>query len=369
MATTLATSHKSVLPPAAPPATKRYLALDAFRGFIMLTLATEGFGFSALRGDSTWGRVALWFHHVPWEGGVFWDMIQPSFMFMVGVAMPFALARRMELGATPMESLRRVLIRFFRLIILSQILIWVSAGQIKPQLINVLSQIAFTYLLTYLIMQLPWRYQALSAVVLLAGWTALLFAFPGPDGPFSHRYHIGLRVDRAIFHYDYDPAYSTLNFLTSTVWTLSGAWVGRMLMANKTHRDNLIKLAVGMVISFVLAFALQPWIPFIKQVSTASFVLYSLGWVLFILIGFYWLIEIQSYRKWTFPLVVVGMNSIFIYSLSVVLVEWLDHAVGVFTFHYKFIGKLAPVAQSCTVLIIMWYICYWLYKRDIFFKL
>ena len=94
MATTLAASEKGVLPPATTleprPATKRYLALDAFRGFIMLILAAEGFGLSALKGDPTWGRVARWFNHVPWEGGVFWDMIQPSFMFMVGVAMPLA---------------------------------------------------------------------------------------------------------------------------------------------------------------------------------------------------------------------------------------------------------------------------------------
>jgi predicted acyltransferase len=148
MATTLATSEKGVLssstPPAARPATKRYLALDAFRGFIMLTLTAEGFGFSALREDPTWGRVASWFNHVPWEGGVFWDMIQPSFMFMVGVAMPFAFARRTELGATPRENFLHVLKRCLYLIILSQILIWVSENQIKPQLINVLSQIAFT---------------------------------------------------------------------------------------------------------------------------------------------------------------------------------------------------------------------------------
>ena len=74
MATTLTPSEKSVLPPRTSPepspATKRYLALDAFRGFIMLILAAEGFGFSALKGDPTWGRVARWFNHVPWEGGV-----------------------------------------------------------------------------------------------------------------------------------------------------------------------------------------------------------------------------------------------------------------------------------------------------------
>jgi len=348
---------------------KRYTSLDAYRGFIMVILASEGFGFSALRADSTWGSVARWFHHVPWEGGVFWDMIQPAFMFMVGLSMPFALARRKELGTTGRDNFRHVLMRSLNLIILSQIIIWVGAGRIKPQLINVLSQIAFTYIITYLLLKLPWRYQAVAAMVILAGWTALFFAFPGPDGPLSHRNHIGLVVDRAIFHYDYDPAYSTLNFLPSTIWTLGGAWVGRLLMQSRAHAENLKKLAGGMVLSFVVAFALRPWIPFIKQLCTASFILYSLGWVLFMLIGFYVVIEVLGYRKWTFPLLVVGMNSIFIYFVSEVLHGWLDHAVGVFTFHYSFIGKLAPVVQATTVLLVMWYLCYWLYRRRIFLKL
>jgi heparan-alpha-glucosaminide N-acetyltransferase len=349
--------------------TKRYLALDAYRGFIMLILASEGFGFSALQDDPTWGRLAHWFHHVPWEGGVFWDMIQPAFMFMVGVAMPFALARRTELGATKRDNFRHVLGRSIRLIVLSQVIIWIGAGSIRPQLINVLSQIAFTYFLSYLIMQWRWPWQAVAALALLAGWTALLFAFPGPDGPFSKRNHIGLVVDRAIFHYDYDPAYSTLNFIASTVWTLSGVWVGRMLMQSKSHKSNLMKMAGGMVMCFALAFALRPWIPFIKQLCTPSFILYSLGWVLFMLMGYYSIIEVMGYRKWTFPLVVVGMNSIFIYFVAEVLFGWLDRSVGVFTFHYNFIGKLAPVAQASTVLLVMWSMCYWLYKRGIFFKL
>jgi predicted acyltransferase len=356
-------------PPEVPPRTKRCLALDAYRGFIMLILASEGFGFSELQGDPKWGRIAHWFQHVPWEGGVFWDMIQPAFMFMVGVAMPFALARRRELGATERDNFRHVLVRSLHLVILSQIIIWVGAGRIQPQLINVLSQIAFTYLLSYLIMQWRWRYQVVAMVALLAGWTALLFVFPGPDGPFSKQNHIGLVIDRAIFHYDYDPAYSTLNFIASTVWTLSGVWVGRLLMTSKAQRSILQKLAGGMILSFAIAFALHPWIPFIKQLCTASFILYSLGWVLFMLIGFYLVIELMGYRKWASPLVVVGMNSIFIYFVSEVLFRWLDRAVGVFTFHYNFIGKLAPVAQATTVLAVMWYMCYWLYKRAIYFKL
>ncbi|MBV8068922.1 MAG: hypothetical protein JO270_03390, partial [Acidobacteriaceae bacterium] len=350
-----------------PPRTKskRYVALDAYRGFIMLLLASDGFGFAYLRNNPRWGRVAGWFDHVPWEGAVFWDMIQPAFMFMVGVALPFAIARRIEAGATWSDNLRHVLGRSLRLIIMSQILICVGSGRIKPQLINVLSQIAFTYLLSFLIMRWKWRYQALAAAGMLALWTGLLFSFHGPGGPYSNRNSVGLLVDRAVFHYDYDPAYSTLNFIPSTVWTLSGVWVGQLLMTSGTHKQKLKFIAAGMILAFVAALCLRPWMPMIKQLCTPTFVFYSLGWVLFMLLGFYWLIEICGWRRAAFPLVVVGMNSIFIYSLSEILRGWLDRAVGVFSFHFNFLGTLAPVAQSTAVLLVMWYLCYWLYRRQI----
>ena len=349
-------------------ATRRYLALDAYRGFIMLLLASEGLGFSMLRDDATWGRVAGWFNHVEWEGLVFWDLIQPAFMFMVGVAMPFALAARKAQGATDRDNLRHVVARSIRLTILSQILVCVGSGRIKLQMIIVLSQIAFTYFLSYLIMQLKWRWQAVAAAGLLVFWMALLVAFPGPDGPYSKTNHVGLVVDRWIFHYDYDPAYSTLNFIASTVWTLTGTWTGRLLMGTRSAADKLKRLAAGMVCSFAAGLLLSVWIPMIKQLCTPSFVLYSLGWALLMLIAFYLVVEVGGYRRWTFPFVVVGANSIFIYSFDMVLREWLDNAVGVFTVHYRGIGPLAPVAQSVTVLAVLWSLCYWMYRRKIFLK-
>lgn len=348
---------------------QRYLALDAFRGFIMLMLAAEAFGFSELRGDPFWGRVASWFHHVEWEGAVFWDMIQPAFMFMVGVAMPFALAKRIAEGASASDRFKHIVARSLRLILMSQVLIWIAAGQIKPQLINVLSQIAFTYFLSYLVLEWRFKWQAAFGAGLLIFWTGLLYLFPGPDGPFSRTDHIGLVFDRWIFHYDYDPAYSTLNFLASTVWTLAGVGVGQLLMTGKAHSDKLKVLAASALLSFVLGFGMSPWIPMVKQICTPSFIFYSLGWVLVMMIGFFVVVEMAGWRKWTFPLVVVGANSIFIYSLSMLLYRWLDRAVGVFTFHYTWVGTLAPVAQACTVLAVMWYACYWLYQRRIFFKL
>jgi len=82
----------------AQPRLQRYLALDAYRGFIMLMLVSHGFGFGELQGDPTYGRIASRFEHEPWEWISFWDLVQPGFMYIVGVAMPFALAIRTQRG-------------------------------------------------------------------------------------------------------------------------------------------------------------------------------------------------------------------------------------------------------------------------------
>ena len=81
--------------PAQEPGAKRYLALDAYRGFIMFVLVSGGFGLRALaRNRPAFAWIANQFDHRPWEWIAFWDLIQPAFMFMVGVAMPFAIAIR-----------------------------------------------------------------------------------------------------------------------------------------------------------------------------------------------------------------------------------------------------------------------------------
>src|ERR1051326_7587961 len=91
-------STRAEVPPKGP-VQQRYLALDAFRGFIMLVLVSGGFGLAALaQHRPAFAGIAKQFEHMPWELTTFWDLIQPAFVFMVAVAMPFALARRMEQG-------------------------------------------------------------------------------------------------------------------------------------------------------------------------------------------------------------------------------------------------------------------------------
>src|SRR5689334_6893602 len=86
----------------------RLVSLDAYRGFIMLLLVSEGFGFGALKSHPGWTWLAAQFDHAAWEGCTFWDLIQPAFTFMVGVAMPFALGRRQAQGASDRSLFKHV---------------------------------------------------------------------------------------------------------------------------------------------------------------------------------------------------------------------------------------------------------------------
>ena len=131
-------------PRSSPP--ERLVSLDAFRGFIMVTLAARGFGLRTFEDDPALGWLARQFEHVPWEGIVFWDLIQPAFMFMVGLAMPFSVANRLRKGASSGQVWMHVLRRTFMLLLLSQVFISIGRGELSFQLINVLSQIAFAAL-------------------------------------------------------------------------------------------------------------------------------------------------------------------------------------------------------------------------------
>ena len=359
---------------AAPPkaaASQRYLALDAYRGFIMVVLVSGGFGLAELaKRNPAFQGIADQFEHKPWEWIAFWDLIQPAFMFMVGVAMPFAFAIRLEQGAGRRELIRHVAVRGFRLILMSQILMSIDRGTLHFQLINVLAQIGITYFLCYLIMQLQFRWQAAIATAILAGHWALFVAFPGTEGPFlSKTTNIGARIDQVLFGSVNAGYWTNINFITSTATTLFGVWTGQLLRSRRSHVEKMRIIAISAVACLALGLAIHPWNPIIKRICTASFTLYSTGWVLLMLLAFYWVIEVRGHRNWVFPLVVVGANSIFIYSVDIVLRGWLNRAVGVFTLNFEWIGDFAPVAQACTVLLVMWYLCYWLYKRKVFLKL
>jgi heparan-alpha-glucosaminide N-acetyltransferase len=86
----------------------RLVSLDVYRGMIMFILVSNGLGISALAVYPDWQWLAAQFEHSDWTGITFWDLIQPAFTFMVGVAMPFSLARRQAQGASFNDLFRHV---------------------------------------------------------------------------------------------------------------------------------------------------------------------------------------------------------------------------------------------------------------------
>jgi predicted acyltransferase len=353
------------------PRPKRLVSLDAYRGLIMLTLISHGFGFTALQSHPNWAWLARQVDHTDWTGCTFWDLIQPAFTFMVGMAMPFAFARRLEEGATNLDLFRHVAWRALLLIVLSNVLSNFDSRRGRPvlQLINVLCQIAFGYLLCFLITRLSFPLQVGCGVALLAGYWLLFVLFPGPDGPFSKSGNIGAVIDLKLLGYNYSGYYTTINFIGNAVTILFGCWAGMLMRTARPHSYKLKVLGASAAAAFVLGLALEPFNPMVKRLWTASFTLFSTGWVILILMALYWTVDVKQHQKWAFPVLVLGMNSIFIYSFSQVLRGWLDRGLGVFTGNFWYLGDLGAIPQNILVLTVMWYMCFWLYKKNIFIKL
>ncbi len=345
----------------------RLISLDAFRGFIMTALAADAFGLRIFMGDPQLGWLGGQFEHVEWTGLHFWDLIQPAFMFMVGLAMPFAFAARARRYGT--EAVwKHVAYRALMLIVISQIIMSISRGEAFFQLINVLSQIGFAYFCAWLIMQLPFRAQIGAAAGILIFHTALFVLFPGADGPWDKANNIGARIDH-LFGLEYSGFYVTINFISSTVTTLFGVWCGYLMREKFPHAQRIKIMAAAVAGLGLSGWLLSFAVPSVKRLWTASFTLISGAWVIGILLAFYWLVEVREQRKLTFPLVVVGMNSIFIYCVHIVLNGWLDDAVAAFTGRFQALGpQWGHVAQAACMFAVLWYLCYWLYRRRIFIR-
>jgi len=349
----------------------RLESLDVFRGFTMLLLISHGFGIHEAFKDE---RSLAWFRdqfeHAAWAGCTLWDLIQPAFTFIVGVAMPLSLTRRMALGASRMALLGHVLWRAFILVVLSNVLSnWGATGPLKLQFINVLCQIALGYVVCFLVWTLPFRAQTAAAVALFAAHHALFFLFPGPTGPFDPNGNAGAAIDLAVLGYNYSGLYTTLNFMGNALTILFGVWTGMLFQRTETHRRRIGILAVCAGAAFVVGLALSPFIPMVKRLWLGSFTFFSLGWVLLGLIACYWIVEIKGWRRWAFPAVVIGTNCIFIYSFSQVLRGWLSRGLAAYTGNFSFLGNYGAIPHNLAVLGVMFYLCYWLHQRKIYFKI
>jgi predicted acyltransferase len=358
---------------------ERLLSLDFFRGATMFLLIAEFTHlFSYLYDPSLEGSIiyviAEQFHHHPWNGLRFWDLIQPFFMFIVGVAMPYSLANRQKRGQTRTQITGHVLQRAFLLLFLGWALYCIDPGKIEFRFQNVLAQLSVTYLLAFLVMKKPTWVQISFSFLLLA-LTEIIYRGFWVEG-FNHAFvaneNFGTWLDLQYGGADLQGHWVSFNAIPTTAHTIWGVLAGQVLMSQRKPGQKLKILLIAGAIGVVAGYALNPVTPIIKRISTSSFVMVSGGWAFLTLAFSYWLIDIRKRYKWSLFFRVVGMNPLFIYLFAHVGgAMFLETIIHPFTFFlFGWMGTLAAsILTSAIVLFFMWYICYWLNKKKIYIRI
>jgi len=358
---------------------KRLFSLDVFRGLTMFLLIAEAAGFHHNFGELTEGTafsgLALQLEHHPWNGLRFWDLIQPFFMFIVGVAMPFSLRKRLASGNRDAVT-KHILRRCFLLLAFGVLLHCVYSHALVWELWNVLVQLAFTILIAYAIMQLPNKIQiGISAGLLLL--TEILYRAYNPEAPYAQGHDsFGSWVDMLVMGKVNDGYWVFVNFIPTAAHTIWGVVCGRILLSKVPVKEKLKPFLIWGGAILILGFAMD-WLditPIIKRIATSSFTLASGGFAILTLTLFYWVIDVKGKNpKWLRIFSVVGTNSIFIYLFAeTVGAQWFRGFGMIWTE-----GLLGPlglseqviaVLNALLVLFIFWYITYFLDKHKVYFK-
>lgn len=361
---------------------ERLVSLDLFRGLIMFLLTAEAAGVYDALGGFTAGTLfepmIRQFHHHPWNGLRFWDLIQPYFMFIVGVAMVFSLEKRWARGATWADTFRHIAYRCFVLFWLGVILHCGYSGALVWELWNVLTQLSVTIMVAFLLFRLPWKVQLAVSFALLGLTEVLYRAWPvaGFDHPFVQGENFGAWLDLVLMDQINGGGWVAVNALPTSAHTIWGVLAGKLLTSDRSMTEKLKPLVAAGLIGLALGYGLD-WsgvTPIIKRICTSSFVIVSGGWCLLTLALFVWLIDGRGVRRGVLFFVIVGMSPIFIYLFSeIVLKLWFNDYVAIFTGGVLgWIGAPPPaveVATAFTALAVAWGLCYWLYRRRIIVKI
>lgn len=359
---------------------KRLVSLDVFRGLTMFLLVAEAaMVYDTLLEANPYGTFLhnffVQFTHHPWNGLRFWDLIQPFFMFIVGVAMPFSLNKRMSVAGDRQEVTRHILKRCLLLFLFGTGLHCIYAGELVFELWNVLTQLSFTILVTYFLLGRSWKVQLGVSIGLLT-LTEILYRLYNPETPYEHGTNFGNYIDQILMGKINNGGWVAINCIPTASHTIWGAICGNLLLSSKSEKEIIKILLIASIAGLAIGYGLDlaGITPIIKRISSTAFAFAAGGYAILALAFSYWLVDVKNKKSWVFPFVIVGMNSIFIYLFAEILGHsWLYGAIDIFSK-----GILHPIGLSESAIAIitafltlgaMWYLCYFLYKKKIFFKI
>jgi len=393
--------------PAAVATPERLTSVDAYRGSVMLLMMGEVLNFckvaAAKPGNALWRFLCHHQSHADWVGCSLHDLIQPSFSFLVGVALPFSLANRAARGQRKPGMMLHAGWRALVLILLGVFLRSIDRRQTYWTFEDTLSQIGLGYCFLFALGWRPVREQWLAFALIVAGyWAAFaLYPLPGPEFDYSNvgvsrdwpylmsgfaahwnknsnlawafdTWFLNLFPREKSFAFN-SGGYATLSFIPTLATMILGLIAGGVLRSERAPWAKAKWLATAGLIGLTVGLALG-WMgicPVVKRIWTPSWTIFSGGWCFLFLAGFYALMDLRGYKKWAFPLLVVGMNSIAAYCMAHLFESFISknlvtHLGGSV---FKIFGDAyEPLLHGATVLLVFWFLLFWMQKRKIFLR-
>jgi len=360
----------------------RLMSLDALRGFDMFWITR---GYMILMGLGK-GLNNEWFNqhimpqidHAHWEGFTAWDLIMPLFLFVVGTAMPFSFAKRLQQG----QSKGRLYVHIFVRVVILWILGMIAQGQLleydleKLQLYsNTLQSIAAGYLIASLILlNLNQRWQFVVTATLLVLYWCLMALIPMPGqslGQLTEDNNLAITIDKFIlgpFKDETNPPYTwILSSMTFGATVMIGAFAGQLLRSGRGKaRKTLILLGAG-IACVVVGWVWGQSFPIVKHLWTSSMVVFAAGWSLLLLAVFYLVIDVLRLRFLAFFFVVIGMNAIAAYMATHVFD--FRHLGDIFVHGLaRWTGPWQEFTAAVAAFAVLWLILFYMYRKRTFIK-
>ena len=388
----------------APP---RNIAVDAYRGFVMLLMMGEVMSFAsvaqAFPGSLFWRILAFNQTHVEWSGMGLHDTIQPGFTFLVGVALPYSIHSRISKGQSFRKQLAHTMWRSLVLIALGIFLRSLNSPLTNFTFEDTLTQIGMGYTFAFLLAYCRPKWQWIALGAILFGYWLAWALYPAPGLNFNYaavgvpadwhfnftgfaahwnkNSNLGQAVDvwflnlfPRVSRFAYNGGgYLTLSFIPTLGTMLLGLRAGEWFHSAAPRIPiKRFVIAGALLIAAALVLHAAGICPIVKRIWTPSWTLFSGGVCFLFLAAFSWVIDVKGHRRWAFPLVVVGMNSIAAYLIAHL---WEDFIVTNLHTHlgYQIFGifgaGLQPLMLGIAVMLIYWLTLFWMYRKKIFLRI
>ena len=361
---------------------QRLVSLDVFRGLTMASMVI-------VNNPGDWGNVYWPLLHAEWHGWTPTDLIFPFFLFIVGVSITLS-----QKSASWGSILRRAAIIFALGLFLAG---YPRFNLERWRIPGVLQRIALCYLAAAALYRATSGDRRRQAIVIgavaitlgLAYW-ALMMLVPVPGGvagDLSPEGNLAAWLDRALMQGHlwrprWDPE-GLLSTIPSITTTLLGILAGLCLGTPWSPSRKAVWLTVGGAAAVLAGLAWGVVFPINKNIWTSSYAVFTAGCASLLLAVCYWIIDVRGWKRWTTPLVILGVNAITLFLASGLLVKTLNlfrvagpegREISVSRWAYLnwFVPfaepKNASLAYALVNLVLLFALLAWMSRRRIFLR-